>query len=105
MGLFDFGDKAMVKTIAMRIMNSIGHLVDKIDRNNGVATSYERGVAGGIKMDIKEMLRIANSLSESSRSSILIFMNGRNVQLPEFFFTIKMVSNDLKNVIGFEIFE
>jgi hypothetical protein len=105
MGLFDFGDKAMVKSIATRVNIGIGVLTNELDRSNGVASITVKGIAGGLKKDIKEMQRIANSLSESSRSSILIKMGGTNVQLPAYFFTLKMISNDCKNAIGFEIFE
>ena len=105
MGLFDFGDRAMVKSIANRVNIGIGVLANELDHSNGVASIAAKGIAGGIKREIKEMRRIANSLSESSRSSILITMEGRNIQLPAYFFTLKMISNDCKNAIGFEIFE
>lgn len=104
MGFLDFGDKAMIKTIAKRLKIGITQLANELDSSNGIATPLARGLASALNRDIKEMQRLSNSLSESSRSSILIDMEGRNVQLPAFFFTLKMMSNDWKKASGIEFF-
>jgi len=105
MGFFDFGDKAMIKTLAGRLMVGVDQLAREFDHSGGTSTPMARGLAFALNKDIKEMLRLSNSLSESSRTSILINMEGRNVQLPAFFFTLKMMSDDWKNKTGLCFFE
>ena len=104
MGFFDFGDKAMIKTLAGRLMVGVDQLAREFDHSGGTSTPMARGLAFALNKDIKEMLRLSNSLSESSRTSILINMQGQNVQLPQFFFTLKMISNDYKNASGIEFY-
>jgi len=105
MGFFDFGDKAMVKTLAGRLLVGVDQLAREFDRSGGTVTPMARGLADALKNTINEMMRLSNSLSESSRTSILINMQGRNVQLPAFFFTLKMMSDDWKKQTGIGFFE
>ena len=45
MGFFDFGDKAMIKTIAKRLKIGITQLANELDSSHGIATPLARGLA------------------------------------------------------------
>lgn len=104
MGLFDFGDRAMIKTLASHVWGGVGQLGGELDRSGGKVTPMARGLASALKKDIKEIMRLQNTLSDSSRTSILINMQGQNVQLPQFLFTLKMISDDYYKDSGIMFF-
>jgi len=104
MGFFDFGDKAMIKTLANRVLIGVGQLGNELDRSGGKVTPMTKGLESALKKDINEIMRLQSTLSESSRTSILIKMNGQNVQLPQFFFTLKMISDDYYKASGIMFF-
>ena len=104
MGLFDFGDKAMIKTLAGRLIIGVGQLGEELDRSGGKATPLAKGLESALKKDLNEIMRLQSALSESSRTSILINMHGQNVQLPQFFFTLKMISDDYYKTAGIMFF-
>ena len=104
MGLFDFGDRAMIKTIASRVLIGISQLGSELDRSRGMATPMAKGLETALKTDIKEIMRLQSTLSESSRTSILIKMEGRDVPLARFFFTLKMISDEYYRTAGIMFF-
>jgi hypothetical protein len=100
MGLFDFGDRAMIKTLAGRLMIGVKQLDEELNRSGGKTTPSIRGLVYALRNDTNEMRRLSNSLSESSRTSILINMMGQNVQLDYFYLSLAMISKNLNETNG-----
>ncbi len=105
MGLFDFGDKAMIKTKAMRVNIGLMQLANELDKNNGTKSPAVVALSSALKKELKEIIDLSNKLSDSAKASIAIDMQGKSVSFPAFLFTIKFISDDLYNSTGLKLLE
>ena len=105
MGLFDFGDKAMIKTKAYHVNVGVMQLANELEKSNGILNPTIRGLVFTLKRELNEIIQLSNKLSESDKMSIMIDMNGRSVQFPAFLFTVKLISNDLYNTTGLTLLD
>ena len=83
MGLFDFGDRAMVQTHAYRV--GVGMLQVRGELNKSTLNILEvKGIISAICEEMKKMMTLANSLSQSSRSSLKVDYNGAKINYDAF---------------------
>lgn len=89
MGLLDFGDRAMIQTLALRV--GIGMLQMRDEMNKSPLNLPQiRGLAYAVCEEMKKMMNIANSLSQTSRNSLKIEYKGSKIFYDEFITTIIM---------------
>ena len=87
MGLFDFGDKAMIQTHAYRV--GVGMLQVRDELNKSPLDKQEiGGLAWAVCAEMKKMMTLANTLSPSSRSSLKVDYNGSKIDYDTFITSI-----------------
>jgi len=89
MGLLDFGDRAMIQTLAFRVGSGMLQMRDEMNRST-LNLSEIRSLAYAVCEEMKKMMTLANSLSQSSRNSLKIDYKGSKIFYDEFISSVIM---------------
>jgi hypothetical protein len=100
MGLFDFGDKAVIQEKALRISIGISQIEDEIRKSPTSATGELRGLAWAIKEEKEKMMQIANKLLPAARASIMVKYKGQTIHLYHFLEEIQPILIKVKELTG-----
>ena len=95
--LTDFGDREQVRTCAMRIGVGLNQIA--------CATSPQeiKGLSIAIKQEVQTMMMLASKLSQESKNSLEVNVNGRKIPFTHFLYELTQKSAEIVNKGGFSI--
>lgn len=102
MGLFDFGDKSIIKELAYRIEIGIEQMESEIRKSPQSATPTLRGLAYAVNTERKKMTTIALSLSNSSLGGLKVKFKGEIIPYNIFLTRLIPISRKVKEMTGID---
>lgn len=105
MGLFDFGDRATVQTLAHRIGVGVQQMEDELIKSPTRATPELQGIAQAVGQTMEQALTIVNTLSRSSQASLKVKFKGRNIDFWSFFNELVPLKNKVFKITGYDFLE
>ena len=95
--LYDFGDREVVRTYAMRV--DVG--LQQMDRTYDLPTI--KGLSTAIRNEVRDMIISAQKLSEESRKCLDVKYRGRKIMYYEFLSILEQASINIVNRGGYPI--
>ena len=102
MGLFDFGDRATIQTLAYRIGVGVEQMESEIRVSPNAATPMLRGLAHAVCDERKKLMLVATSLSQSSLDSLIVEFRKRKIPFNVFLQELTHISikvNELTKIV------
>ena len=105
MGLFDFGDRAVVQNLAYRVGVGIQQIEDEIRKSPMNATPLLRGLAFTVREERIKMMQLYYDLQESTRNSLVIEFKGRKIPFWDFFTELVPISSKVKDLTNIRLLD
>lgn len=102
MGLFDFGDRTSIQTMAYRIGVCIEQMEGEIRKSPTVATPDLRGLADWAMVERKKMMHITSSLTQSSLESLKVEFKREKIAYNLFLQKTTLFSYKVKELTGID---
>jgi hypothetical protein len=105
MGLFDFGDRATIQTLAYRIGVGVEQMESELRNSPNEATPMLRGLAHTIAEEIYKTTILVHSLSKSSQDSLKVDFKKRKINFWTFFTELVPLCEVVESLTGFNILD
>jgi hypothetical protein len=103
MAWYDFGDRAAIQTLAYRIGVCFLQMEDEMRKSPNEATASLRGLAYWAKDEIKKMMHIISSLSQSSIDSLNVEFRDEKIPLRIFMQQLIPIAQKVTRISGINV--
>lgn len=100
MGLFDFGDRATIQTLAYRIGVGVVQMESELRNSPREATPMLRGLAHSIAKEMHKTTILVHSLSKSSQDSLKVDFKNRKILFWAFYTEIVPICERVESLTG-----